>query len=88
MQRNKTRYRIREHLKRYWQQDIWTEVFDCLLNPLLHVENERGGRMPLLINLAALRRKMEDWLEANSERGIGLKNIIRRTEVALNERRR
>ncbi|KAI9675209.1 MAG: hypothetical protein M1829_003569 [Trizodia sp. TS-e1964] len=88
LQRNRSRYRVREHLKRYWQQDIWTEVFDCLLNPLLRVENENNGHMPLLNTLAAIRRKMEDWLEANSERGIGLRNIIRRTENGLNERKR
>lgn len=26
-------YRIRESLKRYWEREIWNEVFDLLLNP-------------------------------------------------------
>src|SRR5690606_22388032 len=30
------RYKISSSLKRYWQQDIWSEVFDVLLNPMAH----------------------------------------------------
>ncbi|KAF7594214.1 hypothetical protein BBP40_009918 [Aspergillus hancockii] len=26
-------YRIRESLKRYWERDVWNDVFDLLLNP-------------------------------------------------------
>ncbi|KAI5286955.1 hypothetical protein KEM54_006351 [Ascosphaera aggregata] len=39
-------YQIKKKLKRYWNQDIWTEVFDLCLNPLSQKWNdiERAAR--------------------------------------------
>ncbi|EFQ96865.1 BUB protein kinase [Nannizzia gypsea CBS 118893] len=39
-------YRIKESLKRYWEREIWSEVFDLLLNPLSPrwVEIEQNAR--------------------------------------------
>ncbi|GBF65152.1 checkpoint serine/threonine-protein kinase [Trichophyton mentagrophytes] len=39
-------YRIKESLKRYWEREIWSDVFDLLLNPLSPkwVEVERNAR--------------------------------------------
>ncbi len=85
-------YRIREGFKRYWQQEIWGEVFDLLLNPLnpgRSVEEEEGGsRLPVLKAMRGVREGMESWLEANSERGRGLKGGIRRLEEAVGRGRR
>lgn len=81
-------YRIRESLKRYWQTDIWAEAFQLLLNPLAHVEQEEGKRMPVVNGLRSLREKMEGWLEENCERGVGLKGMIGRMEKIIWERRR
>ena len=81
-------YRIRENLKRYWQTDIWAEVFHLLLNPLAHLEAEEGRKMPIVRGLRACRDRMEAWLEENCERGVGLKGMIARMEGAIRERRR
>lgn len=81
-------YRIREGLKRYWQTEIWNEVFSMLLNPLAHVGPEEGGKLPLVRGLRGVREKMEGWLEANCERGVGLKALIRKMEEAVRARKR
>ncbi|KKK19732.1 hypothetical protein ARAM_006921 [Aspergillus rambellii] len=41
-------YRIREPLKRYWERDIWNDVFDLLLNPGADrwAQMERPGSYP------------------------------------------
>ncbi|KAL2161476.1 hypothetical protein VTH06DRAFT_8038 [Thermothelomyces fergusii] len=75
------RYRVRESLKRYWQTDIWAECFDLLLNPAASAEREDGGRMPVLRGMRAVREKMEAWLEANCERGVGLKALMGKVEA-------
>jgi len=81
-------YRIRESLKRYWQTDIWAEAFQLLLNPLSHVEQEEGKRLPVVRGLRSLRERMEGWLEENCERGVGLKGAIGRMEKTIWEKRR
>ena len=81
-------YRIRENLKRYWQTDMWSEVFHLLLNPLSHLEAEEGRKMPVVRGIRACRERMEGWLEENCERGVGLKGMVARMEGAIRERRR
>lgn len=82
------RYRIRENLKRYWQTDIWAECFDLLLNPAAFAErSEEGGKMPVLRGMRAVREKMETWLEANCERGVGLKGLMSKVEAWARGRR-
>jgi checkpoint serine/threonine-protein kinase len=81
-------YRIRENLKRYWQTDIWNEVFDLLLNPLMHLEGEEGRRLPVVRQMKAAREKMESYLEENCHKNTGLKDLIRRMEDAVNHRRK
>jgi checkpoint serine/threonine-protein kinase len=74
------RYKIRESLKRYWQTDLWAECFDVLLNPGSHVEGEAETRMPVNRSLRRVRERMEVWLEANCEKGIGLRAMMARLE--------
>jgi len=81
-------YRIRETLKRYWQVEIWQEVFNLLLNPLAHLAGEEGKRMPVLNGMRGLRMKMEGWVEENCERGMGLKGMIARMEAITKEKLR
>jgi checkpoint serine/threonine-protein kinase len=81
-------YRIRESLKRYWQTEIWNEVLDLLLNPLMHLEGEEGRKLPVLRGMKAVREKMETWLEGNCEKGMGLKAMVRRMEAAVKDRKR
>jgi len=81
-------YRIRESLKRYWQTELWSEVFDLLLNPLMHLDREEGKKLPVLTGMRELRKKMEDYLETNCEKGVGLKAQIRRMEAAIRDRKK
>lgn len=82
---NRKRYRIRESLKRYWDREIWNDVFDLLLNPGADrwVEMERSGGasagpnpngaiLPVLHSMRHVREKMEAWLLANAEK----KNLL------------
>ncbi|EME80724.1 uncharacterized protein MYCFIDRAFT_204053 [Pseudocercospora fijiensis CIRAD86] len=79
-------YRIREALKRYWQTEIWAELFSVLLNPV--AQEEGVGTMPICNSLKSCRERMEGWLEENCERGVGLKGMILRMEGAIRERKR
>ncbi|RYP63091.1 hypothetical protein DL771_009433 [Monosporascus sp. 5C6A] len=81
------RYRIRESLKRYWQTDIWAECFDVLLNPGSHAEHEDGRALPVNRSLRRVRERMEAWLEANCERGVGLRALMARVEAVARGRK-
>ncbi|CCU76158.1 mitotic spindle checkpoint component mad3 [Blumeria hordei DH14] len=83
----KKTWRLRENLKRYWQVEIWAEVFDILLNATSHIELEDNSQLPITRSMRACRMKMEIWLEANSEKGIGLQAIIRKLETQLSRRK-
>ncbi|EGO52328.1 hypothetical protein NEUTE1DRAFT_90495 [Neurospora tetrasperma FGSC 2508] len=81
------RYKITENLKRYWQTDIWGHCFDLLLNPGSYVDEEEGGNMPVLKGLRTVRERMESWLEANCERGVGLRGWMGKVEAWSRGRR-
>lgn len=81
------RYKIRESLKRYWQTETWAECFEVLLNPGGCIEHEEGGRMPILKSMRGVRERMEGWLEANSEKGVGLRALLNRVEAAAKARK-
>ncbi|KAH8890985.1 hypothetical protein GQ53DRAFT_794575 [Thozetella sp. PMI_491] len=81
------RYKIRESLKRYWQADIWGDCFDVLLNPGQFVGDEDGARMPVLRTMRGVRERMEAWLEANCERGVGLRSLMAKVEAWAKGRR-
>ncbi|KAF2625056.1 hypothetical protein BU25DRAFT_412870 [Macroventuria anomochaeta] len=79
-------YKIKETLKRYWQTEIWHECLDLLLNPLMHMEDEEGRKLPVLKGMKEVREKMEAHLESNCEKGIGLKALVRKMEEAVKKR--
>lgn len=81
------KYRIRESLKRYWQTDLWSDLFEVLLNPGSFLEAEEGGKMPVLKSMRSVRERMEEWLEANCERGVGLRSLIGKLEAYAKSRR-
>ncbi|KAK9444355.1 Mitotic checkpoint serine/threonine protein kinase, Bub1 [Metarhizium brunneum] len=81
------KYKIRESLKRYWQADLWSECFEVLLNPGSFLEFEDGCKMPVLKSLKSLRGRMEQWLEANCDRGVGLRSLIGKLEGYTKTRR-
>ncbi|KAG9028394.1 hypothetical protein FRB95_006525 [Tulasnella sp. JGI-2019a] len=60
------RHRITTPFKRYWNTDLWTRVFDVLLNPKLA---RADGELPIVDELAMLREEMENWLVQNSTKG-------------------
>ncbi len=83
----KKQYKLKEPFKRYWQTELWTAVFDLLLNPARYVEREESGRMPVVTGMRGVREGLEGWLEANAEKR-GLRALLRRVEVGCRERRR
>ncbi|KAG0643780.1 Mad3/BUB1 homology region 1-domain-containing protein [Tuber brumale] len=81
------KYKITGSFKRYWQTEIWSSVFDVLLNPLQYVKDEENTCMPVSKSVRKCREGMETWLEANCEKGVGLKNLIRRMEGVFGKKR-
>jgi len=73
------RHKLKEPLKRYWQTALWNNLFDTLLNPLMFVEGEEGGRMPVRKRLGLVRGEMEGWLEGEGGRR-GVRGLVRRCE--------
>lgn len=71
----KKEWKLRDNFKRYWEKDIWTEVFSTLLN----AGGKKGDEVKK--DLQRLRAMMEDWLETEGERsGRDLRAGIRRCE--------
>lgn len=81
------RYRIRESLKRYWQTGLWADMLELLLNPGSCLAADGAARMPVVGPLRAVRERMEDWLEANCERGVGLRSLVGKLEAHAKNRR-
>lgn len=89
---NAKTYRIRETLKRYWDRELWADVFDLLLNPAAERwANMEGGSgwngLPVLNCMRSLRERMEGWLVVNAEKR-GLASQIRKLEAVLGEKKR
>ncbi|KAI9761686.1 MAG: hypothetical protein M4579_000920 [Chaenotheca gracillima] len=81
----KKTYRLTEKLKRYWQCDLWSAVFDLLLNPTQNLADDDAGRtrpvvLPVVSRMKSVRERLEEYLVANAERGVGLRNLLRRVE--------
>ena len=78
-------YKVREGLKRYWQQELWSELFHSLVNSALvsRETGEVGGRISK--RLSEVRGRMEEWLEVEGERR-QLRDSIRRAERLVAEK--
>ncbi|KAH9051945.1 Mad3/BUB1 homology region 1-domain-containing protein [Lactarius vividus] len=73
------RYKLATGFKRYWQADLWTRLFDVLLNPCLV---RPDGALPLSDTLALLRAEMQEWLQANCNRSSNtLKGLLKKVEL-------
>ncbi|RDW93724.1 putative checkpoint protein kinase (SldA) [Aspergillus mulundensis] len=93
---SKKTYRIREPLKRYWEKEIWVDVFDLLLNPgaerWVQLEQEQNAdvnasNLPVLNSMQYVRGRMEGWLVDHAEKkGLGLQ--IRKLEAIFAERKK
>lgn len=92
-----TTYRIRESLKRYWDRELWADVFDLLLNPgsekWVSVERDAAGEnfnglvLPVLHSMRKVREAMEDWLVLHAEKK-GLALQLKKIEALLSERKK
>ncbi|KAJ7593102.1 hypothetical protein C8J56DRAFT_856676 [Mycena floridula] len=72
------RYRIATPFKRYWQTDLWNDLFDVLLNP-----RQVNGELPVSDELARIRKEMETWLQANCNRTSNtLKGLLKKVEMS------
>ncbi|KAF8734207.1 Mad3/BUB1 hoMad3/BUB1 homology region 1, partial [Rhizoctonia solani] len=79
----RTKYKINMTLKRYWQTEIWSTLFDILLNP---TTIRPDGDMPLTAELDGLRDKMEQWLVENCDKGSrSLKSLLKKVSIAATE---
>jgi checkpoint serine/threonine-protein kinase len=75
------RYKLSTAFKRYWQTDLWTRLFDVLLNPCLV---RPDGALPVSDTLALLRAEMEVWLQANCNRSSNtLKGLLKKVELSV-----
>jgi checkpoint serine/threonine-protein kinase len=75
------RYKLATAFKRYWQADLWTRLFDVLLNPCLV---RPDGALPVTDTLASLRAEMETWLQANCNRSSNtLKGLLKKIELSV-----
>ena len=80
-QGNRSRYKLATAFKRYWQVDLWTRLFDALLNPCLV---NPDGALPVSDTLAQLREEMETWLQANCSRSSNtLKGLLKKIELSV-----
>lgn len=62
----KKEWKLKDNLKRYWEKELWNELFTILLNPGIVVD---GEEMPIQNNLKSIRTKLEKWLHEEGERG-------------------
>ncbi|KAI0091302.1 Mad3/BUB1 homology region 1-domain-containing protein [Irpex rosettiformis] len=74
-----TRYKLATLFKRYWQGDLWTRLFDVLLNSALI---RPDGKLPLCDEISVLREEMETWLQANCNRASNsLKGLLKKVDL-------
>ncbi|CAK9780273.1 hypothetical protein CC85DRAFT_201541 [Cutaneotrichosporon oleaginosum] len=73
------RVKLDAPMKRYWQTDLWTKLFDTLLNP---------ADVPITEQLTSIRAEFEDWLEDNCvKNGRNLRQLLKRIESRAMEGR-
>lgn len=71
-----TKYTINQNFKRYHQAELWTKLFDALLNPK---EIRQDASLPITSELRAIREEMEGWLAKNCDKnGKSLKSLIKK----------
>jgi checkpoint serine/threonine-protein kinase len=64
----------------YWQTELWTELFDTLLNS---TGARPDGSLPITHEMGLIRAKFERWLEDNCVKGgKNLKSMLRKIEGA------
>jgi len=78
---NRPRYKLATAFKRYWQAELWTRLFDVLLNPCLV---NADSALPVSDTLPQLRAELETWLQANCNRSSNtLKGLLKKVELSV-----
>lgn len=71
-----SKHTINQNFKRYHQAELWTKLFDTLLNPKSVRED---SSLPITNELGAIREEMEAWLKKNCDKnGKNLKSLIKK----------
>ncbi|KAK4048695.1 protein kinase [Microbotryomycetes sp. JL201] len=79
VENGQTTWAIDQPFRRYHQADLWSKLFDVLLNPRT-VRKDQS--LPVTDELRQIRLEMQDWLAKNSDRnGKSLKSLIRKIEI-------
>ena len=78
----KKKYKLKEGFKRYWQGEIWAEVFEVLLNPRVPASTATDDVQHLLAEMARVRALLELFLETEAERK-GLRALMRRVDALV-----
>ncbi|CAG8480551.1 5193_t:CDS:2 [Paraglomus occultum] len=77
-------YKPAQPFKRYWQTNIWSQLFDILLNPFLYSQDCNTS---LTSELIELRDEIDNYLKANCEKnGKSLKGLLRKLELEFESR--
>ncbi|PWN25971.1 hypothetical protein BDZ90DRAFT_233572 [Jaminaea rosea] len=80
------RQKIRATLKRYWQGELWSRLFDVLLNSGAGTASDARGNAKA--EAMAVRADMEGWLEENCMKGgKNLKGLLKKLEIWTMSRR-
>ncbi|TIA70114.1 hypothetical protein E3P91_03293 [Wallemia ichthyophaga] len=75
------RIKLRNNLKRYWQHEIWSSIFDFLLNPAMYKDT-----LPAISKMDSLQSSLEDWLETNCHsKGRNLRFTVKMMERRCRE---
>jgi checkpoint serine/threonine-protein kinase len=78
---NDPQYKIVTVFKRYWQAELWTRLFDVLLNPC---SVRPDGALPVSDTLALLRAEMETWLQTNCNWSSNtLKGLLKKIDLSV-----
>ncbi|EST07424.1 Protein kinase domain protein [Kalmanozyma brasiliensis GHG001] len=74
------KHRVTAGMKRYWQSELWLELFDVCLNP--KHGSETLDKEAVLARLEGCLDGMQGWLEVNSNKGgKNLKGLLRKLEI-------
>lgn len=63
-------FRLVEPLKKYWQQDLWNELFDVLINPKIH-----GPPESIILELERLKAKFQNWFNLTVDKRLFMNKL-------------
>ena len=83
----KKEWKLKESFRRYWQGEMWGELFHLLINSGVVSARTGGGEEGVRREVRRVREGMEAWLVAEGEReGRNLRKSVRRAEELVRMR--